>query len=96
MLAQRLLTESPPDTDARLALAYRLALARPPSPREQQVLRDFVAAQLTRYRADESAAKALIAAGQAPRPAGLDAAEHAAWTTTANVILNLDETITRN
>ena len=96
VFAQRVLAESGTDTDARIALAYRLALARPPSPREQQVMRDFVAAQLARYRADESAAKALIAAGQAPRPAGLDAAEHAAWTTTANVILNLDETITRN
>ena len=45
---------------------------------------------------DETAAKALIAAGRAPRPPELDAAEHAAWTAVANVILNLDETITRN
>ena len=96
VLAQRLLTEAPADTDARIALAYRLALARPPSPREQQVMRDFVAAQLTRYRAEEGYARELIAAGKAPRPDGLDAAEHAAWTVAANVILNLDETITRN
>ena len=96
VLAQRLLVEAPADTDARIAFAYRLALARPPAPREQQVMRDFVGAQLTRYRADESAARALSTAGKAPQPAGLDSAEHAAWTAAANVILNLDETITRN
>jgi hypothetical protein len=37
----------------------------------------------------------MASAGESPRPANLNAAEHAAWTSVANVILNLDETITR-
>ena len=96
VLAQRLLTECQADTDARIALAYRLALARPPLPPEQQLMRDFIGKQLTLYRADTNAANALSSAGRAPRPETLNAAEHAAWTAAANVILNLDETITRN
>ena len=37
----------------------------------------------------------LVAVGESPRDKRLDAAELAAWTTVASVILNLDETITK-
>jgi hypothetical protein len=48
------------------------------------------------YAASPEAAAALSRAGQASRPDGLDPAVHATWTALANLILNLDETITRN
>ena len=58
ILAQRLLVESPPETDSRITLAYRLTLAHPPVAQELSVLRNFVEEQLTHYRAHPEAAKA--------------------------------------
>ena len=48
------------------------------------------------FKADPEAARELISTGQAPMSSGLDAAEHATWTTVARAILNLSETYTRN
>ena len=47
------------------------------------------------FRADLPSAQKLLATGRSPAPTDLDAAELAAWTVTANILLNLDETITR-
>ncbi len=95
VFAQRLLGGAP-DTASRLVLAFRLALARPPTDREGELLERFVEEQRALYRANPEAAAALATAGRAARPESLDLAEHAAWTALANVVLNLDETITRN
>ena len=51
--------------------------------------------QHKKYSQEPEAAKKLIAQGQAPRLTELDTTELAAWTACANVLLNLDETITR-
>jgi hypothetical protein len=96
VLAQRLLVAEPADADARLTLAFRLVLARSPEPREREVLQEFLKTQTGVYAASPEAAAALSRAGQASRPDGLDPAVHATWTALANLILNLDETITRN
>jgi len=96
VLAQRVLAEAPSDPDARLTLAFRLVLARPPEPREREILHQFLKTQTSVYSTNPEAAEALRSAGQAPRPDGLDPAEHATWTALANLMLNLDETITRN
>ena len=50
---------------------------------------------LARYRADPKAARSLISAGEAARDPTLDAAELAACTMIAGLILNLDEAITK-
>ena len=50
--------------------------------------------QLEEYRRDRDAAEKLLRVGDSPRDPSLDAAELAAWTMVANVILNLDETVT--
>ena len=42
------------------------------------------------------AAEALVSVGISPRPKDVDAAELAAWTSVSRVLLNLNETITRN
>ena len=41
------------------------------------------------------AALKLLSVGESPRDEKLDAAELAAWTMVASVILNLDETVTK-
>ena len=95
VLAQRTMKEggsTPPD---RLAYAFRLCTARTPSDRELDVLLRHYHQQLDNYRKDPKAAAALIRVGESPRPAGLDDAELAAWTAIGNILLNLDETITK-
>ena len=83
------------DEEPRLELAYKLALSRPPRPSENAVLREIHGAAWQRYGGDPEAAEKLLAVGQSPRDNALDPAELAAWTTVTSILLNLDETITR-
>jgi uncharacterized protein DUF1553/uncharacterized protein DUF1549/concanavalin A-like lectin/glucanase superfamily protein/cytochrome c len=94
-LAQRALLEGGRSEKDRLRYAFRLATARIPSGREIDVLHDVLKGRLGWYRRDRQAALKLLAVGESPRDPRLDAAEHAAWTMVASVILNLDETITK-
>jgi hypothetical protein len=95
VFAQRIVSDGPDDLDGRLTFAFRTALARRPEPAELQALRTQYGQQLMHYQADRGAASRLVRAGQAPRPARFDAAEHAAWTAVASMLLNLDEMIMR-
>jgi len=95
VFAQRILREAGGDDDVRLVQAFRTATARAPSGEELGVLRRALEEARSRLAADPEGAKALARAGLAPRPEELDPLEHAAWTALANVILSLDETITR-
>jgi len=93
--AERILTQGGATTDERIAFAFRTATARKPSTAEARVLREVFEQQLAAFRkAPEAAAKSLKV-GESPRNEKLDAAEHAAWTAIARMILNLDETITK-
>jgi hypothetical protein len=93
-LAERLLTSSRSDKK-RIELAFQLALARPPAKRELAVLLRIAQEQIAVYRRDRDAAAQLLGFGEAARNQGLDSAELAAWTIVTNVILNLDEAITK-
>jgi hypothetical protein len=55
----------------------------------------FLDQQLDSYTRDAQAARQLIEIGSAPRPASLDPRAVAAWMMVANVLLNLDETLTK-
>ena len=94
VLAQRVLTNFTTD-DARLAAAFRLATARPPSAAEQKILTARLARLRVDFAADPKAARELCAIGEFARPELLAPAEHAAWTTLCLLILNLDETLSK-
>ena len=93
-LAQRLI-QSEEGFDARLDLGFMLLTAHPADELARAVMRETYEAQLPVYQADKDAAVALISAGESARDESLDAAEHATWTVLASMILNLDETLTR-
>jgi hypothetical protein len=95
-LAGRVLRECAGRTEDRLNRAWQLALQRDPRPAEAETVRALLDRHLTDYRANPAAARALISTGVAPTPEGLDAAEHAAWTHVARVLLNLHEMVTRS
>ncbi len=95
-LAQRMLAEGGPTPAERIGFAWRTVLSRQPAPDELSVVSQTLAQHLDRYRqAPDEAAKA-IAFGESPVPPGLDPAELASYTLVANLLLNLDETLTRN
>ena len=86
-LATRVLKESAASDSARLEHAFRLCLARKPSAMESTRLSELLKGELAAVTdADANSAKA---------PAGVEPKQFAAWTTVARVLLNLDETITR-
>jgi hypothetical protein len=94
-LAERLMREAK-TTEERIALGFRLATARLPDDRESAVLRGVFEKQLGRFRAEPQSAVKLLSVGEAPRDERLPAEELAAWSIVANVMLNLDETVTKN
>ena len=95
-LAERLMRDAGgPTPEDRIALAFRLPLARKPTPEEVAVLKKVYDEQLAHYRANGDAAAKLLSVGESPRDERFDPAELAAWTTVASVILNLDEAVTK-
>ena len=58
------------------------------------MLLKLYAESLAKYKKDAAAAPAMVKNG-GELPKGVDAAELAAWTVVANVLLNMDETITK-
>ena len=95
VFAQRVLTEGGKDDDARLVFGFRLCVGREPTATEQARLHKFLNQQLKSFRWDKSAAQTLIQVGSAERPTTLDARKLAAWMMMANVLFNLDETLTK-
>lgn len=73
-----------PDTKSRLVNAFRLCTCRKPNPTELARLQKLYAGLLAKYKGNPAEAQKL-----AKTP------EDAAWTMVANVLLNLDETITK-
>jgi hypothetical protein len=94
-LAERAMTEAAKEPVARVRYAFHLATARYPEPRELLVLEKTLQQQLEDYRRRPKAAAELLRVGESPVNTKLDVPELAAWTTLASVILNLDETITK-
>ncbi|MFO1022298.1 MAG: PSD1 and planctomycete cytochrome C domain-containing protein [Planctomycetales bacterium] len=94
--AERILHSPATETAKRIEFAYRCALSRPPSEKERATLEMLVAKQRQKFQAHPAEAEKLLAIGESPRDAKLATDELAAWTTVASVLLNLDETITRN
>jgi hypothetical protein len=83
------------EPEARFRFLYRRILARTPSDKETRVLRRIVDEQTAIYRADEAAAKTLLAVGAMPLDTTVDVVTQAAWTNLCLAILNLDEALTR-
>jgi hypothetical protein len=96
-LAARILKTGGNCVSGRLRFAYRLVLARDLQPPEEAILTRLLRKHLAEYYADRVGAEQLLRVGASPSSlAGVDAAEWAAWTSVARVLLNLQETMTRN
>ncbi|MEK6249218.1 MAG: DUF1553 domain-containing protein, partial [Planctomycetales bacterium] len=94
-LAQRIMLEAGPSTEDRVRLAYEITLGRQPEATEVAELVDLYQRQLVVYQRDSDSAASLLAVGETLRDESLDTSEHAAWTCLTSVLLNLDETISK-
>ena len=94
-LAERMMRAASDSPEDGLRLAWRLALVRPPTSDELQVLRRALERHQTVFRSARDEAAKLLGYGESPRDDRLDVADHAAWTMVALSILNLDEAITQ-
>jgi hypothetical protein len=97
-LASRMLEASVPTLDARLAYGFRLVLARPPSAAELTYLTKAVERSLNEFANAPDQANALLNIGESGEVNSNmehDPADWAAHTIAASIILNLDETVTR-
>ncbi|MGH7128512.1 MAG: DUF1553 domain-containing protein, partial [Planctomycetaceae bacterium] len=94
-LAERAMTEAGPSTEECISHMFRLATLRRPTDAEMHTLLDLYQRVHQRYENDPEAAKQLLSVGESPRNESLDLTGHAAHTGIANVILNLDEVMTK-
>jgi hypothetical protein len=70
--------------------------ARQPVATERQVLKETYDKQLAKFGANQEAARQAITYGESKPMAELNPAELAAYTMVGNLLLNLDEALTRN
>jgi len=94
-LAQRVLEQEQRTPEARIEFVFRLVNARRPTPVETKILIGSLQRVRSLYDADPEAATRLLKVGASPRNEKLDAREHAAYAALCTMILNLDETLTR-
>jgi hypothetical protein len=95
-LAQRTMREGGDAAADRATFLFRTATCREPSIDELNELTSAYQEELHHYQANAEAAEKLTASGTMPPDAALDRAELAAWMMAANVVLNLDEVVTKN
>ncbi len=95
-MARRILREAPSAEIAdRIEYAYLLAASRPPNETERTRIAALYADELARFASDEAAATAIATDPLGSLPAGTVPAEAASWTVVSNVLLNLDEVLTK-
>ena len=94
-LGRRLAREGGATTEDRIRFGLNFVLARPPEKSQITELKTLFETELTHYREADQEAVKLATHPLGALPDGLGAAEAAAWTVVANVLLNLDGVLTR-
>jgi hypothetical protein len=97
-LGLKLLCDSQKSDEDRITLGFKLCVSRTPKAEEMKVLKDLYQQELAKFRKVD--AKPFEVCTTKPEDAAklpnhASPAEWAAWTMVARVLLNLDETITR-
>ncbi len=95
-LAERTMRDGGNDTVAQATSMFRRCVCRNPSAAD---LADLVKAydeEFAYYSKNVEAAKKLVSVGSMATDAKLAVSQLAAWTMTANLLLNLDEVVTKN
>ncbi|MEM9159626.1 MAG: DUF1553 domain-containing protein [Verrucomicrobiota bacterium] len=95
LLGQRMLLEGGDTPAEQIAFGYKAVLARPPKTNTLQLLEKSFGEYQDYYRGSPERTKSLTSIGAAPADPSLQLHDLAAMTMVANVLLNLDETVTK-
>ena len=90
-----MMLEGGKSVESRIAYGFRLATARKPEADEIKVLAEVYKEQLAAFQKDKDATDKLLKIGFYQNDPKLDKNEVAAWSTIASMLLNLDETLTK-
>ncbi len=93
--AQRAMSMKSKSAEERIGWAFRVATARQPKPQELQLLVRRFNVSKEHFSQDRKAATDLLSVGASARNEKLDLADHAAYTVVCSLLLNLDETLSR-
>ncbi|MCA8997673.1 MAG: DUF1553 domain-containing protein [Planctomycetaceae bacterium] len=91
-LAGRILREGGDPIDRKLTFAFEICTSREPTSSELSVLSNLLGQAREKFQSHPEEAKKLMVLGDS---GGTEPVEQAAWSIVANVLLNLDETLTR-
>ena len=95
LMAERMMREGGTSTTDRIRYGHQLALARHPDEPVLKILANGHADYLATFLDDPNAAADLVGVGKSEPGKNFDTAQLAALTAVAGVILNLDETVTK-
>lgn len=95
MLAERMLKEGGATAEQRLAWAFRVITSRQPNAAEINALVRNLNSQLEFFGRNAAEAEKLLSVGERRNDQALNRTQLAAYATTASLLLNLDEVITR-
>lgn len=93
--AQKMIADGGSSPAERLQYGFRLATSRKASDKEVAVLGRLYEAHLADFTKNKDAAAKLLAVGESKTTLPMEPHELAAYTMVANLILNLDETVTK-
>lgn len=94
-LAERTLQESSQSTKERLTSLFETVLSRPPTSTESATLIEVYEQALKGFEEQPENSDLLLQYGDSEKATDLPSTEVAAWTIITNLVLNLDETLTR-
>ena len=80
---------------SRLRYGFRLVAGRMPTPAEAQVLRDNFQYHLDYFAENAGKVSTFLSQGESSPDAALNPRELAAYAAVASMLLNLDETVTK-
>jgi hypothetical protein len=95
-LARRIVHDGGASLENRIRYALQLCLCRPPRQEQVEQLIGLYQGEIVHYREKHDAAVALASEPLGALPPGMNPADLAAWTTVANVLLNLDGVLTKS
>jgi len=94
--AERMLEEGGDTDKQRISWGWRVVTGRLPEADELDIALGALAKHRNRYASDEAAAAALISYGESKADEKFSKTELAAYTLVANLMMNLDETVSKN